>query len=67
MSEKRILALEELTAHQTLTIEELSAEVALQSEKISKLESGLRVLAQRFASLEAEPGDIPANQKPPHW
>ena len=67
MTEKRLLALEELTAHQALTIEQLSAEIALQNEKIDRLESGLRGLARRFSELEAGPGEFPADRKPPHW
>ncbi|MFZ1815530.1 MAG: SlyX family protein [Rhizobiaceae bacterium] len=67
MSEQRLQALEEMTAHQARTIDELSQEMASQGEALRIIERKLDVLAKRFAALEetASP-DVPVT-RPPHW
>lgn len=67
MSEKRIVALEELTAHQARTIDELSGEIARQWETIRKLERRLEAMGERFAALEDAAATTPDNRRPPHW
>lgn len=62
-----ILALQELTAHQSRTIEDLSEEVRRQGETIDRLEKTLRELAQRFLSLEEVVTPRPEITKPPHY
>ncbi len=62
-----ILALQELTAHQGLAIEELSDEVRRQGETIDRLEKTLRELAQRFLSLEEVATPRPEITRPPHY
>ncbi len=63
----RILSLEELTAHQALTIEELSAEVARQNEIVRAMEVRLHRIAERLGALEADVASAAENRRPPHW
>lgn len=65
MSEDRLLALEELTAHQARTIEELSGEIARQWKAIRALERRLEALGEQLAA--GEDGAPAADRKPPHW
>jgi SlyX protein len=62
-----ILALQELTAHQGRTIEELSDELRRQGAVIDRLEKTLRELAQRFLALEEVAAPRPEITKPPHY
>ena len=67
VGEDRLLALEELTAHQAKTIEELSGEIARQGERMQLLEKTLKAMAKRLVELEEESApDIPVT-RPPHW
>ena len=67
MSEERITALEEAIAHQGHTIEELSGELARQSQAVQLLQKQVKALAERFLALE-ETTAAPAESKPPpHW
>jgi SlyX protein len=67
MSEERLRALEELTAHQARTIEELSSEIAIQGDLLRKMQQKLDALVARFLALE-ENTTLPAEAKrPPHW
>jgi SlyX protein len=67
MSEERLRALEELTAYQARTIEELSAEIAIQGEMLRKMQQKLDALVARFLALE-ENTTLPAEaRQPPHW
>jgi len=65
VSEERLTALEELTAHQALTIEELSGEIARQWQVIRALERRLEALGEQIVANEE--GSPAANVKPPHW
>lgn len=67
MTEERIVALEELTAHQARVIEELSDELARQSEVIRVMERRLNALSQRFLALEEDVTPAPQDKRPPHW
>lgn len=63
----RLLALEELTAHQAMTIEELSSEINRQGGLLQRTQKTLETLAKRLVALEeAGPGDVPVD-RPPHW
>jgi SlyX protein len=67
--DKRITELEELVAHLTRTVEDLSDVAARQDRIIDQLERRVAMLMEREAVREVETGDgIPlADQKPPHW
>ena len=64
-SEERILALEELAAHQARTIEELSAEIARQWTVTDELKRRLERLTEQFFELEER--EAPPVTKPPHY
>ena len=65
----RLTNLEEHTAYQTASLEELSAVVAEQAAQIATLERRVRMLMERAAQMEADtmPGAPLADQRPPHW
>lgn len=65
--EDRILALEELTAHQARTIEELSQVLARNGERQAMLEKTLEAVAIRLGALEGERSGEDLSPKPPHW
>lgn len=60
---------EEMVAHLTRTVEELSDVVARQSREIDLLTRRVTMLMEREAEREAAGGGaIPlADQRPPHW
>jgi SlyX protein len=66
-TQARITALEELSAHQALTIDEMSAEIASQWKIIDKMDRLLERLTQRFSALEEASLEAPAITKPPHY
>lgn len=67
MSADRLRAIEELAAHQAKTIEELSDEVARQSETIRLLQRRLDALVERFLVMEESASSPAEARKPPHW
>jgi SlyX protein len=67
MSEDRLRALEELTAHQAKTIEELSSEIAIQGEALRKMQMKLDALVERFLALEENAAPAAEARRPPHW
>jgi SlyX protein len=67
VSEGRLRALEELTAHQAKTIEELSGELAVQGEAIRKMQKKLDALVERFLALEENSAPAAEARRPPHW
>ncbi|MEZ5871473.1 MAG: SlyX family protein [Nitratireductor sp.] len=67
MSGERLRALEELVAHQALTIEEMSAEMATQGETLRSLQTRLDVLVRRFVALEESAAPEVPVTRPPHW
>jgi SlyX protein len=67
MSDERLRALEELTAHQAKTIDELSAELALQGENLRRVQKKLDAMAQRFMALEETVTPAAETTRPPHW
>ena len=66
-NQERIMALEELAAHQSRTIEELSAELASQWKTIDQMSKTLTRLMDRFSALEEASLEAPAITKPPHY
>jgi SlyX protein len=66
MSEDRITALEELTAHQTKTIDELSEQLTEQWKVIDRMKRMLERLGERLENLDAGTGEVPVT-KPPYY
>ncbi|MGB7287614.1 MAG: SlyX family protein [Salaquimonas sp.] len=62
-----ITGLEELVAHQSVAIEELSTTVAKQWDQMDKMKARLDALTARFLDLEDATGPAPENTKPPHY
>ncbi len=67
--DERVTKLEELTAHLTHLVEELSDEVARQNGEIDRLTRRLEMIMRREAEREMDAGgSVPlADRKPPHW
>lgn len=65
--ENRIIALEETTAHQSKTIEELSDQLTEQWRVVEQTRAKLDRLTERFLNLEEQSLDAPAITKPPHY
>ncbi len=67
MNEDRLTALEELTAHQAKTIDELSDQVAEQWRTIEQMRRALERLGDRLIGLEDRTVDAAPVTKPPHY
>jgi SlyX protein len=65
--EERLRALEELTAHQARTIDELSAEMAVHGETIRRMQKKLDAMTERFLALEESVTPAAEATRPPHW
>ncbi len=65
--ETRIIALEELAAHQTKVIEELSDQLAEQWKVVEQMRAKLDRLTERFLTLEENSLEAPAITRPPHY
>lgn len=60
--------LEEMVAHLTRAVEDLSEVAARQEGEIRRLARHVGLLMDREAEREADGGAIPlADQRPPHW
>ncbi len=66
MSDDRLTALEELTAHQSKTIDELSEQLTEQWKVIDRMKRMLERLGERLETMESGTGDVPVT-KPPHY
>ncbi len=66
MPTDRLTALEELTAHQSKTIDELSEQVTEQWQLIDRLKRALERLGERLETMETGAGDVPVT-RPPHY
>ncbi len=67
MSENRLTALEEMTAHQAKTIDELSDQVAEQWKTIEQMRRALERLNERLFGLEERTAETAPVTKPPHY
>jgi SlyX protein len=67
MDEDRLVRLEELAAHQTKVIEELSDQLAEQWKVLEQTRSKLSQLTERFLSVEEASLEAPAITRPPHY
>lgn len=65
--ENRIVALEELAAHQAKVIEELSDQLTEQWKVVEQMRAKLDRLTERFLSLEEASLEAPAITRPPHY
>ena len=65
--EERLIKLEELAAHQTKVIEELSDQLAEQWKMMEQTRAKLDRLTERFLSLEESSLEAPSITKPPHY
>lgn len=67
--DKRLLAAEELIAHLSRAVDDLSEVVTRQSREIDLLTRRVALLLEREAHREADSGTgAPlADQRPPHW
>ncbi len=63
----RITQLEEIVAHQSKTIEELSDQLTEQWKVVEQTRAKLDRLTERFLSLEEQSLDAPAITRPPHY
>jgi SlyX protein len=64
---ERLTLLEENAAHQSLTIDELSAQLAAQWKIIDHLQLKLDRLTEQFRALEDAALEAPAITRPPHY
>lgn len=66
MDKNRLVTLEELVAHQSQQIEELSDQLAKQWKVIDRLTHKLDDLSDHYSGLDDQVG-VPAATKPPHY
>ncbi len=66
MSDNRLTALEELTAHQSKTIDELSEQLTEQWKVIDRMKRTLERMGERLENLDSGTGEVPVT-KPPHY
>jgi SlyX protein len=64
---ERVTLLEENAAHQSLTIEELSAQLTAQWKIIDLMQVKLDRLVERTSAIEDAAFEAPANTRPPHY
>lgn len=64
---ERLVRLEELAAHQSKIIEELSDQLAEQWKILEQTRMKLDRLTERFLTLEETSVEAPSNARPPHY
>ena len=64
---ERVTLLEENAAHQSITIDELSAQLAEQWKIIDHLQLKMHQLLEQFQAMEDASLEAPAITKPPHY
>jgi SlyX protein len=64
---ERVTLLEENAAHQSRTIDELSAQIAAQWKIVDHIQARLDHLAELFRALEDTTLEAPAITRPPHY
>jgi len=65
--ETRVVALEEMVAHQAKTIDELSDQIREQWTTIDKMTRTLERLTERLLGLEETSSEAPPVTRPPHY
>jgi len=65
--EDRIIALEEMVAHQAKTIDELSDQLAEQWKVVDRLKRSLEILSERLVGLEDQSTEAAPVTRPPHY
>jgi SlyX protein len=65
--EDRIIALEEMVAHQARTIDELSDQLAEQWKTVDRMRRTLELLSERLIGLEDRTSEPAPITKPPHY
>jgi SlyX protein len=66
-TDERIAALEEHSAHQARTIEDLSEQIARQWKVVDALQTKLSRLSERFLDLEESSTEAHPVSRPPHY
>ena len=66
-AEDRIVALEEMAAHQAKTIDELSDQLTQQWKLVEQMKRTIERLSERLLGLEDQTTEAPANTRPPHY
>ena len=66
-SEDRLIALEEMAAHQAKTIDELSDQLTQQWKLVEQMKRTIERLSERLLGLEEQTIEAPANTRPPHY
>lgn len=66
-NESRIIRLEEMLAHQSLVIEELSDQLTEQWKVVEQTRAKLERLMERFSNLEEQGLEAPPVTRPPHY
>lgn len=66
-ADDRLVALEELTAHQAKTIDELSDQLAEQWKTLEQMRRALERLGERLIGLEDRSAEAVPVTKPPHY
>ena len=64
---RRLTELEEMVAHQSIALEELSQTVAKQWDEMDRMKRKLDALTARFLDLEDATAPAPEITKPPHY
>lgn len=65
--EDRIVALEEMVAHQARTIDELSDQLAEQWKTIDRMRRALERVSERLIGIEDRTTEATPVTKPPHY
>lgn len=66
-AEDRLTALEELTAHQARTVDELSDQITEQWKTIDQMRRALERLGERLIGLEDRTVEAAPVSQPPHY
>jgi len=65
--EDRIVALEEMVAHQAKTIDELSDQLSEQWKVVDRMKRALELLGERLVGMEERTSEAAPVTRPPHY
>lgn len=65
--EDRIVALEEMVAHQAKTIDELSDQLSEQWKVVDRMKRVLELLGERLVGMEERTSEAAPVTRPPHY